>query len=315
MDRPSLSIVIPVCNESESLKDTLADIRSQTGKTNLSYEIILVDDGSGDDTWHLIGSLAKSYGELKGIKLSRNFGKESAIAAGLGRASGDAVIVMDGDGQHPPELIPEMVKRWKEEGFDVIEAIKKERGNEPFSSTLGAKLFYWLIKHLTDMNLDNASDFKLLARKVVDAHNRLPESSRFFRGIVSWIGFMKSEIPFSVKERVKGNSRWSLLQLVRLAVNASTAFSSLPLHLITLMGIITFILSILLGLQTLYVKFSGAAVSGFTTVILLLLFIGSMLMISLGIIGTYISRIFEEVKRRPNFLIEDTINFTNTFEK
>ena len=167
------------------------------------------------------------------------------------------------------------------------------------------------MRHLTDLDIDNASDYKLLDRKVVDAHNRLPESSRFFRGIIAWLGFKRMQIPFSVKERSTGQSRWSLRQLIRLAINASTSFSSLPLHLVTILGMFTFFMSLIIGVQTLYMKLSGNAVSGFATVILLLLFIGSILMISLGIIGAYISRIFEEVKRRPNFIIEETINFDN----
>lgn len=281
----------------------------------MRYEFILVNDGSTDNTWDVIQSLAREIKEIKGIKLSRNFGKESAISTGLAFASGDAVIVMDGDLQHPPELIPEMIRYWNEGAADIIEAVKVDRGLEPFPVKMRARFFYWIMKNLTDLDLNNASDYKLLDRKVVDAHNRLPESSRFFRGIISWLGFKKIQVPFSVGERPKGRSRWSLRQLIRLAMNASTSFSSLPLHFITLLGMLTFLMSVIIGAQTLYMKFTGNAVSGFATVILLLLFIGSMLMISLGIIGAYVSRIFEEVKRRPNFIIEDTINLTDAFGK
>lgn len=313
MDKPKLSIVIPVYNEEAVLAETLLSIERYVKTTALPFEIIVVDDGSCDGTWDLVRNIAQSKANHRGIRLSKNFGKESAIATGLAFALGEGVIVMDGDGQHPPELIPEMVKRWQQ-GFDVVEAVKEVRGKEPIVSLLGAKLFYWLMRHLTGMNLDDASDFKLLDRKVVDAHNRLPESSRFFRGIISWIGFSKSQVPFSVKERVSGRSRWSIPQLVRLAVNASTAFSSLPLHFVSIMGFLIFFVSLVLGLQTLYMKFSGAAVSGFTTVILLLLFLGSALMLSLGIIGIYISRIFEEVKRRPIYIIDDTTNLVGSRE-
>jgi len=307
-DNPVLSIVIPLFNESGDFAEILREVRHHAGTTNLGHEVILLDDGSTDQTWDVVCDMSRQFKEVRGIKLSRNFGKESAIATGLELASGDAVIVMDGDGQHPPELIPEMVKCWLEGGVDIVEAVKVDRGNERFSSAVGARLFYWLMKHLSGLDLNNASDFKLLDRKVVDAHNRLPESSRFFRGIVSWLGFRKVQISFSVKERIRGRTRWSLLQLVKLAVHASTSFSSLPLHLITIMGMITFVVSLVLGIQTLYRKFSGSAVSGFATVILLLLFIGSVLMVSLGIIGIYIGRIFEEVKRRPGSVIEETVN-------
>jgi dolichol-phosphate mannosyltransferase len=165
---------------------------------------------------------------------------------------------------------------------------------------------------LTDLDIKDSSDFKLLDRRVVEAHNRLPESSRFFRGIVSWLGFKTSRIPFTVGERPAGRSRWTVIQLLRLAVNAATSFSAAPLHLITLMGFCILALSVILGAEALYTKFAGTAVSGFTTVILLLLFIGSMLMVSLGIIGAYIARIYEEVKRRPGHLIDETVGFSRT---
>lgn len=311
MDKNFLSVVIPVYNEAGLLPATLDEILKELSGMGIGHEIIVVDDGSEDSTWALLRTLAGNSPDIRAIRLSRNFGKESALAAGLELARGDAVIVMDGDGQHPPDLIPEMVKRWKEESIDIVEGVKISRGKEPALFSLRAKIFYWLMKHLTSMELDNASDFKLIDRRVVDAHNRLPESTRFFRGIISWLGFRKVRLPFAVGERTSGKSRWSFVKLVSLAIHASTSFSSVPLHIITVMGTIMFGMSIVLGIQTLYMKFSGAAVSGFTTVILLLLFIGSVLMVSLGIIGIYISRIFEEVKRRPKFVIQETVNFRN----
>jgi polyisoprenyl-phosphate glycosyltransferase len=308
MDKNFLSIVIPVYNEAALLPDTLSAVRHQLALVAIPHEIIIVDDGSTDGTWDLLSRISVEMPGIKGIRLSRNFGKESALAAGLNFARGGAVIVMDGDGQHPPNLIPEMVRRWREEDADIVEGVKTGRGNEPIFSTLRARLFYWLMKRLTGMDLDNASDFKLIDRKVVEAHNSLHEGSRFFRGIVAWLGFKKTQIPFTVEPRSSGKSRWSLIKLITLAIHASTSFSSVPLHIITAMGITMLVTSIVLGIQTLYMKFSGVAVSGFTTVILLLLFIGSTLMVSLGIIGVYLSRIFEEVKHRPKFVIDDTIN-------
>lgn len=308
MGNVELSIVIPVCNEANTLTKSLPEIETFVRSSGLSYEIIVIDDGSRDGTWDVLRTISHTDQKIKAIKLSRNFGKESAIAAGLEFTSGSAVIVMDGDLQHPPEIIPEMIRLWKEEGFDIVEAVKSDRGSEHISSKIGAKLFYWLMKYLSELDLDNSSDFKLLDRKVVIAHNRLPENSRFFRGIVSWLGFKKAQIPFSVKDRISGRSQWSIFRLVKLAIQASTSFSSLPLHIITILGLVTFAISTILGVQTLYMKFSGSAVSGFTTVIILLLSIGSVLMISLGIIGIYIGRIFEEVKGRPRFIIEDITN-------
>lgn len=308
MDNPNLSIVIPAFNEADTLMECLGDILEHVNSVRLPYEILIVDDGSIDTTWDVVSFFAQNYQEVRGIKLSRNFGKEAAITAGLETATGDAVIVMDADMQHPPKLIPEMVKVWKEGNADIVEAVKRDRGKEPFFSEARAGFFYWLMKKFTGLDLKNASDFKLLSRKVIEAHNRLPESSRFFRGIVFWLGFRRIQIPFSVGERVTGRSKWSSRHLFSLAIDASTSFSSTPLHFITIMGIITFMISLIMGIQTLYRKFSGTAVSGFTTVILLLLFIGSTLMFSLGIIGIYISRIFEEVKKRPKTIIDKTLN-------
>ncbi len=308
MNKDFLSVVIPVYNEVDLLPATLNEIRDQMVSIGIGHELIVVDDGSGDETWTLLCGLSEKTPEIRAIRLSRNFGKESAVAAGLEFARGDAVIVMDGDGQHPPDLIPEMVKKWRDESADIVEGVKTSRGKEPALFSVRAKLFYWLMKRFTGMDLDNASDFKLIDRKVVDAHNKLPENTRFFRGIISWLGFKKASIPFSVRERRIGRSRWTTAQLIRFALRASTSFSSLPLHIVTLMGIGTFVISLVIGVQTLYRKFSGSAISGFTTVIVLILFIGSILMISLGIIGTYIGRIFEEVKRRPMYLVEETLN-------
>jgi dolichol-phosphate mannosyltransferase len=302
-----ISIVVPVYNESSTLSKSLLEIRRYVQSTGLSYEIIVVDDGSGDGTWDILRTISHEDQTISAIRLSRNFGKESAISAALECATGEAVIVMDSDLQHPPEIIPDMISRWRE-GFDIVEAVKAERGKEKFSLKIGARLFYWLMMHLTDLDLDNSSDFKLLDRRVVDAHNRLPEGSRFFRGIVSWLGFTKTQVPFSVRERISGSSKWSAFRLVKLAVHASTSFSSLPLHIVTALGFLTLLISIILGFQTLYMKFSGSAVSGFTTVILLLLLIGSIIMVSLGIIGIYISKIFDEVKGRPKFIVKETIH-------
>jgi dolichol-phosphate mannosyltransferase len=270
--------------------------------------MVVVNDGSADTTWDVLRASAEKDHAVKAIKLSRNFGKEAAITAGLRYAKGSAVIIMDGDLQHPPSLIPVMVEAWKKGDADIVEAVKQERGNETLSYKTGARVFYWIMRRLAHLQIDDASDFKLLDRKVVDAFNRLHESARFFRGIVTWLGFRKVQVAFSVPDGVVRKTRWSFVRLINLGLNAATAFTSLPLHFVTLLGVLTFVFSLLLGIQTLYMKFSGAAVTGFTTVILLLLFIGSVLMISLGIIGLYISRIFDEVKKRPVYIEEDTIN-------
>jgi glycosyltransferase involved in cell wall biosynthesis len=309
MDNPiSLSIVIPVYREQASLEKTIRRVHDVLRSLNETFEFILVDDGSPDGTWTEIECLSRQFAMIRAIRLSRNFGKESALAAGLEVARGDAVIVMDGDLQHPPELIPEMVRIWRESRADVVEAVKDHRGTEPFTNKVGAMLFYAIVKNLSAYDLRGATDYKLMDRRVIDAWLKLGERSLFFRGMVAWLGFRRVQIPFLVQGRIEGKSRWSVFQLIRLAVTAVTAFSSFPLHLITFAGIGFLAFAVILGSQTLFYKLVGEAVSGFATVILLLLIIGGALMIGLGVIGEYISRIYEEVKGRPRYIIAERIN-------
>ena len=251
--------------------------------------------------------MTKEFPSIRSIKLSRNFGKEAALCAGIENAGFDACITMDSDLQHPPEMIPEMVKKWKYEGYEIVEGVKSSRGKESLFNKAGALLFYYLMLKLSGVKLNNASDFKLMDAKVVDAWKRMKEHDTFMRGMSSWLGFKRISIPFSVAQREVGNTRWSFVKLFKLAMNAITSFSSLPLHLVTIMGILFLIGSLILGIHTIYRKITGSALDGFTTIILLQLIIGSTLMLSLGIIGSYIARIFNEVKKRPRFLISEQV--------
>jgi glycosyltransferase involved in cell wall biosynthesis len=311
MNRPLLSIVIPVFREGAQLSNFLAAVRSSLSQCNLLYELVLVDDGSPDDTWRVITAEAESYQAICALRLSRNFGKESALCAGMEHARGDAVIVMDADGQHPPSLIPEMVRMWQSSASDIVEAVKRRRGRESLSSKLGALLFYFILNKLSGFHFKGASDFKLMNRKAVNAWLEMHERNVFFRGMTVWMGFNTVQIPFEVVPRSAGQSTWSVLNRVKLALVGITAFSSFPLHLVTFAGVIFLGLSVLLGLETLYLKLTGQAVSGFATVILLELIIGSFLMISLGIIGEYLARIYEEVKGRPRYLLKESIELKN----
>jgi polyisoprenyl-phosphate glycosyltransferase len=307
MNQPLLSVVIPVFREGAQLSGFLKAVRSSLSQCNLSYELVLVDDGSPDDTWRIITSEAKSSEAICALRLSRNFGKESALCAGLEHTRGDAVIVMDADGQHPPSLIPEMVRAWQDSGADIVEAVKRRRGRESLSSKVGAQLFYFVLNKLSGFHFKGASDFKLLNRKAVDGWLKMHERNVFFRGMTVWMGFNTVQIPFEVVPRSAGQSTWSVLKRVKLALVGITAFSSFPLHLVTFAGLIFLGLSVLLGVETLYLKLTGRAVSGFATVILLELIIGSFLMISLGIIGEYLARIYEEVKGRPRYIVAESI--------
>jgi polyisoprenyl-phosphate glycosyltransferase len=305
--QPLLSVVMPVFREGEQLSAFLASVRDSLGQCNLPYELVLVDDGSPDDTWRVIVEEAKTSQAIRALRLSRNFGKESALSAGLEHARGDAAIVMDADGQHPPSLIPDMVRMWQTSGADIVEAVKRKRGRESLSSKFGALLFYFILNKLSGFHFKGASDFKLMNRKAVDAWLRMHERNVFFRGMTVWMGFTTVHIPFEVVPRSAGQSTWSVLKRLKLALVGITAFSSFPLHLVTFAGVIFLVLSVLLGLETLYLKLAGQAVSGFATVILLELIIGSLLMISLGIIGEYLARIYEEVKGRPRYLVRESI--------
>lgn len=305
--RPSISIVIPVYNEGSYLSSLLSDLKAALNDTGCRFEIILVDDGSPDDTWQIIGDQAQTFPSLRAVRLSRNFGKELALCAGLERASGDAVIVMDGDGQHPPSLLPVMVKTWLSSGADIVQAVKVKRGRESVSSKLGALLFYLILNKLSGFELKGASDYKLMNRKVIDTWLAMRERNVFFRGMTAWMGFKTIQIPFEVAPRRAGKSGWSYFRRAKLALVGITTFSSFPLHLVTFAGLIFFVFAVGLGIQTLYLKLAGRAFTGFTTVILLELIVASLLMISLGIIGEYLARIYEEVKGRPRYIITDSI--------
>ncbi|NLP35304.1 MAG: glycosyltransferase family 2 protein [Clostridiales bacterium] len=302
-----LSVVIPAYQEGSHIKNSIGVIETILIENKISYEFVIVDDGSKDNTWKELESLARANSKVTALRLSRNFGKESALCAGLEYASGDMILVMDADLQHPPELIPQMVEAWRDQGYDVVEGIKNSRGREnPFYHTF-AKIFYYILLKTADIDLENASDYKLMDRKVVEAWKQLPERTTFFRGMASWVGFERKQIRFDVAKRVNGRTKWSAYRLLRLAMNAITSFTSVPLHCITILGIIIFIGTLILGAQTLYMKLSGRALDGFTTVILLQLFIGSSIMISLGMIGIYLTKIYHEVKGRPRYLVSNCI--------
>jgi glycosyltransferase involved in cell wall biosynthesis len=241
------------------------------------------------------------------VRLSRRFGKELALTAGLERARGEGVLVMDADLQHPPALIPEMVRAWREERYDVVEAVKTRRGAEPVLARLGARLFYPLFRRLTGFDLEGASDFKLLDRRVLEAWSGMGERNVFFRGMSAWLGFRRKTVPFEVAPRAGGRSGWTPWRLLRLGVNGVTAFSTAPIHVITLVGLVFLAFAFGLGVQTLYNKLSGAAETGFTTVIVLVLMVGSLILISLGVIGLYVARIYEEVKGRPRYVVREEL--------
>lgn len=302
-----ISVVMPLYREADQIVSVLASVCNALESADVSYEIVLVDDGSPDNTWEVVSDEIKKYTTVRAARFSRNFGKEAAVCAGLEMANGAAVIVMDGDGQHPPALLPEMIRIWRESGVDIVEATKITRGKETLFGKVSAGLFYLIWNKLSGFELKGASDYKLMDRRVVNAWLQMEERNVFFRGMTAWLGFTRAQIPFEVAERTGGQSGWSMIRLLGLALTGITAFSSLPLQIITLAGVLFFLFSVIFGFYTLILHLSGLSVSGFATVILLLLVIGSLLMISLGIIGIYLARIYDEIKRRPRYVIARSI--------
>ena len=297
-----LSIVLPAYNEEQNIANTSKVLAELLEENGIEYELVFISDGSRDGTFGQIQKAAEENPRIRGAEFSRNFGKEAGIFAGLEMAAGDAVLVMDCDLQHPPQVIPEMWKKWQD-GAEVVEGIKSGRGKESVGHKLSAGLFYRIMSMLIKMDMKASSDFKLLDRKVVDVLLGLPERNTFFRALSFWTGFRTETVHYEVQERQYGESKWSFWSLMKYAISNVTSFSTLPLQLVTVMGIVSILFSLVLGVQTLVKFLMGDAVEGFTTVILLILIIGGFLMLSLGIIGHYIARIYEEVKGRPKYII------------
>lgn len=298
-----ITILMPVYNEGDYIYDNVVTVRTILTEAAIDHQFLLVDDGSKDKSWAEMSRLADDYANVSVIRLSRNFGKEAALCAGLENAGGDAVVVMDSDLQHPPSYIPEMVRLWQEEGYDVVEGVKSDRGKESFGSKMAALFFYRTFRKTTGIDIGIASDFKLLDRTVVEAWKELPEKNTFFRGLSAWVGYRRYAMPFEVAPRAGGETKWTLKGLVRLAVNSITAYTAAPLFVVFWLGVIMGLAAVVITIQTLYMYFSHHAETGFSTVILLQLFIGSGVMISLSIIGLYIAKIYDEVKGRPRYLI------------
>ena len=307
MARRLLSIVIPSYNEQGNIEHTAEVVTRIMQENNIPFEMVFVNDGSTDKTWDKLTELCRVNPHAVAVNFSRNFGKEAAIFAGLKTARGDAVVLMDCDLQHPPETIVEMYNIWQNGDVDIVEGRKKSRGKEKGLYKAFSLFFYKLIGDSSGLDMRDASDFKLLDRSVVDSLNEMPERLTFFRAMSSWVGFKTEKVYFEVAERTEGESKWSVKALFRYAVNSITSFTSAPLYMIMGIGIITFIISVILGIQTLVNKLLGQSAAGFSTVIILQLLTSSIIMFSLGIIGHYLAKIYEEIKKRPRFIIRSVI--------
>ncbi len=306
---PVLSVVSPVHCEAPGLAAFLDRLEGVLRPLLLPYEIVLVDDGSTDDTWERMREESARRPELRCLRLSRNFGKEAALVAGLEAARGDAAVILDSDLQHPPELIPGMVAIWRRGEADIVEAEKTVRQKESFLSRQFARLYYSLFARVVRLDLRGASDFKLLDRKVLEAWKNMPERRVFFRGMSSWLGFRRAAVPFPPADRQSGISKWSYAARFMLALDSLSAYTAKPLFLILLMGAFFCAFALLMGSEALWMKFHGKAVTGFTTVILLILITGAAVLGSICLLSLYVRQIFHEVKQRPRYLVSEYLGY------
>ncbi|MDO4943549.1 MAG: glycosyltransferase family 2 protein [Lachnospiraceae bacterium] len=303
-----LSVVVPAFNEEDMVCRAANAISDQLIQAGIDYELLFIDDGSTDTTWVQICEYAERDTRIRGFHFSRNFGKESAIFAGLEQAEGDCVVVIDCDLQHPPEKIVEMYELW-EEGYEIVEGIKADRGEESRFHSFAAVCFYRIISKAVQVDMEKASDFKLLDRKAVNVLLNMRERSAFFRALSSWIGFETATVEFEVARREEGTTKWTTWSLMKYAVSNITSFSSAPMQIVTVFGGMMLLFSIILGAIALFQKAEGIALEGFTTVIIIQLFTGSLIMISLGMIGYYIAKIYDEMKGRPRYIISKKCGF------
>lgn len=309
-DLPTLSVVVPLYNESQGvalLHQRLAGVLATLPVAG--WEIVFVDDGSRDATFEAVAALAAADPAIRALRFARNFGKEAAMAAGLREARGQVVVLMDGDLQHPPELIPELLAEWRK-GARMVTAVRRSRDTDPWLRRRLSQGFYRVFARISEVALEEGGgDFRLFDRKVVDAINSLPERTRFMKGITSWVGFSRATVDFEPEARAAGASAWSLLRLLSYAVDGLSAFSTLPLRVWSVIGVVLALLSggygAWLVVRTLIY---GIDVPGYASTMVSVLFLSGIQLISLGVLGEYIGRIFTEVKGRPLYLIAERID-------
>lgn len=307
-----LSVVIPAFNEQEMVPAAAEQIDGILSRAGIPHELIFIDDGSRDATWAEIRAESEHRDTVRGVHFSRNFRKEAAIFAGLQAADGDCVAVIDCDLQHPPEKLVEMYRLW-EQGVEVVEGVKTDRGEESLAHRVAAKTFYRLISEATHIDMTRASDFKLLDRKAVNVLLSMREKRAFFRALSSWIGFRTAEVPYEVRERAAGESKWSTWLLIKYALSNITAFTSLPLHLITGCGAASFLAALIVGIVSIVRLAMGRVVTGLTGAVILLLFLSGLIMVGLGIIGYYLGNIYMEIQDRPRFIVSETCGVRKKF--
>jgi glycosyltransferase involved in cell wall biosynthesis len=309
-----ISVVVPAYNEQRSIGVLCSKLVEILESETNDFEIVIVDDGSTDATTEVLDAISRTDSRIRVIELSRNFGKEGALVAGLSSSTGSAVLLLDADLQHPPELIPKMISEWRR-GYEVVSARKVTRGPEPIAYGMLSRLFNYVMTLAIGRSMAGSSDFKLLDRQVVDAVLACPERHRFFRGIVTWVGFRVTSIDFAVDARMAGRSKWKLRKLLGFSLANIVAFTSMPLLLVAFIGFFTVGLGILMLFHTLYTYFSGLAAIGFTTVIAVQILIGGMILFSIGVVAIYVAQIYDEIKQRPLFFVRRRSSITSSFSR
>ncbi len=307
-----ISLIIPMYNEEDNIETLFKRVIDTLEKLKLTYEIICVNDGSKDRTLEILINYHQTNQAIKVVNLSRNFGKDIALTAGIDCAHGNAVIPIDADLQDPPELIGEMIQKWQE-GYDIVYATRESRQGETWFKRFTANIFYILLDKITKVDIPkNTGDFRLLDRQVVEAIKRLPERTRFMKGIFAWVGFKSISIVFERQPRLQGNTKWNYWKLWNFALDGITSFSVLPLKVWTYMGLVISIISLVyasfLVIRTI---FFGIDVPGYASLMVTILFLGGIQLITLGIIGEYLGRVYEEIKGRPLYLVRDLYGFEN----
>ena len=301
-----LSIVTPVFNEAEVIESFYERVRKAMERLDsMEYELIFVDDGSTDGSYEKLVSIANAYGDVKVIKFSRNFGHQIAITAGIDLAKGDAVVVIDGDLQDPPEVIPEFVAKWRE-GFEVVYGVRAKRDGESKMKLFTAAAFYRLLHRIIKLDIPvDVGDFRLMSRRVVDSFKELKERDRFVRGLVSWIGFKQTGVHYFRDRRFAGETKFPYRKMIKFALDGITSFSDVPLKMATWLGYFTSLVALLYLFSVFVQKALGYTVQGWATIMVAMLFLGGVQLISLGIIGEYVGRIFNEVKQRPLYVVDE----------
>lgn len=307
---PLLSIVVPVLNEQAILPQLCRRIDDALSKQRMKYELIFVNDGSSDGSLQVLLNLRSEYSAVRVVDFSRNFGQQIALAAGLDYARGDAVITMDADLQHPPELIPELVRKWRE-GYDVVYTVRKSTAGVGAWKNWTSRLFYSLINRLAEVDVPpGAADFRILDRRVVEVFRTLTERALFLRGMVGWVGFRQTSVPFEAGARPGAESKYSAWRLLRFAADGITSFSSLPLYVAALLGLTAAAFGFAYAAYAVYARlFTDRTIEGWTSVLVAVLFLGGIQLIALGIQGAYLGRIYNEVKGRPRYLVRRTYGF------